>query len=212
MSTTIRQGESGLRPGILIVDDHIIVQEALTALLENVGFVVLSGASQGAEAIQMAADLRPRIAVIDLSKPHSSGINTAMGIRSSSPLTKMIVLADEDALQSAPAGLSGYITKQKACDLIGAIRQVERGGVYFSASFQSPRTEPDPRGRLTARERQVLQLIAEGRGNKEISTALHVAPATVLVHRAHLMQKLNAHNVAPLVRMAVQWGLVSVAP
>jgi DNA-binding NarL/FixJ family response regulator len=217
MSTTMRQGEPGLKPGILIVDDYLLIQESLTAFLEKAGFVVLSGASQGAEAIQMAAKLRPAIALVDLSKPLLSGINTAIGIHRSSPLTKMILLADEDAdaLQSAPAGMAGYITKRKVRDLLEAIRQIQRGYVYFSegftaASFQSTRTEPDPRRGLTAREWQILQLIAEGRGTREISTVLQMAPNTALAHRANLMQKLNVHNVAPLVRMAVRWGLVSV--
>jgi DNA-binding NarL/FixJ family response regulator len=204
------------RPGILIVDDYVLVQEALKALLEKAGFVVLCGASQGAEAIQMAAELRPTIALVDLSKPLLSGINTAIEIQCSSPLTKTILLGDEDALQSAPAGMAGYITKQKVFDLMEAIRQIQRGNVYFSAgftaaSFLSTSTEPDPRRGLTAREWQILQLIAEGRGTKDISTVLQMAPNTALAHRAHLMQKLKVHNVAPLVRLAVRWGLVSVA-
>jgi len=217
MSTIMKQGEPGLRLGILIVDDYVLVQESLTALLEKAGFLVLGGASQGAEAIQMAAELRPAIALLDLSKPLLSGINTAIGIHCSSPSTKRILLADEDALQSAPAGMSGYITKRTASDLVEAIRQVQRGNVYLSAgftpaSFQSAKTEADPRRGLTAREWQILQLIAEGRGTKEISNVLQMATNTALSHRANLMQKLEVHNVASLVRIAVRWGLVSCAP
>src|SRR5947209_12229675 len=150
MQTTTRQNEPGVRPGILIVDDYVLVQQSLTALLERAQLVVLGGASHGAEAIQMAAEIRPAIALLDLSKPLLSGINTAIGIHCSSPLTKRILLADEDALEAAPPGMAGYVTKRVASDLVDAVRQVQRGYVYLSAglsaaSFQSARAEPDPR-------------------------------------------------------------------
>src|ERR1041384_5018058 len=126
MPATTRQAEPNVKTGILIVDDYVIIQESVTALLEKSGFIVLGAASQGAEAIQMAAELRPAVALLDLSMPLLAGINTALGVQGSSPLTKRIMVADEATLPSAPAGMAGYITKRNASDLVEAIRQDER--------------------------------------------------------------------------------------
>ena len=187
-----------------------MVREAITALLERSGFAVLGSVSNGDEAVRMVEQTRPAVAIIDVSKPLVRGFQSATAIRRCSPLTKVFLLVDQETIKVSPTGMSGYVNKSAAADLVQALRHLQRSNIYFSeglsaASFTPPDAAADPRKGLTAREWQVLQLIVTGKSAKEISTSLQMAPNTVRSHRANLMQKLAVHDVASLVRLAVPW-------
>src|SRR2546423_13176819 len=127
MQTPARPGEIGVRPGILLVEDYVLVQEAMTALLEKSGFLVLAGVANGDEAIRMAEELRPAIAVIDVSLPLVRGIQTAIVIQRPSPLTKRVLLVDGETIRLSPRGMSAYVNKTAGTDLVQALRQLHRG-------------------------------------------------------------------------------------
>lgn len=205
-----RPGDSGVRPGILLVDDYVLVLEAMTAYLEASGFLVLGSAPNGDEAIRKAEELRPAVAVFDVSNPLVRGVQTALATHRCSPLTKRVLLVDEETIRVSPPGMSAYINKSAGADLVDALRHIHRGNPYFSEGLSAASLRPmevsgDPRRGLTAREWQILQLIAAGGSNKEISAELRMAPNTVRSHRANLMSKLAVHDVASLVRLAILW-------
>jgi two-component system response regulator NreC len=199
---------------ILLADDHVLVRESLKALLHALEWTVVAEASDGAEAVKLAEALHPHIAVMDVSMPAINGISAAAMIGKSSPGTKCILLTmhgeDEYVRQAAQAGVVGYVLKTRtADDLIEAIRAVERGARYLSPgisreAFQSVTQARISNNELTVRERQVLQLIAGGSSNKEIAGHLEITSRTVESHRAKIMEKLDIHEVAGLVRYAVR--------
>ena len=203
----------------LLADDHVLVRQSLKSLLEHEGIQVIAEASDGQVALQQAQSLQPDIAVMDISMPISNGLEAARGIRASCPKTKTILLTqheeDHYVSEAIDAGVKGYVLKSQAViDLMNAIRQVSRGEVYLSPGIsatlmdvyrsKSGRTK-DP---LTARERQVLQLIAEGRSTKDIACVLGISPKTAESHRTRLMRKLDIHETASLVLYAVRRGIV----
>jgi len=203
----------------LLADDHVLVRQSLKSLLEHEGIQVIAEASDGQVALQQAQSLQPDIAVMDISMPISNGLEAARGIRASCPKTKTILLTqheeDHYVSEAIDAGVKGYVLKSQAViDLMNAIRQVSRGEVYLSPGIsatlmdvyrsKSDRTK-DP---LTARERQVLQLIAEGRSTKDIACVLGISPKTAESHRTRLMRKLDIHETASLVLYAVRRGIV----
>jgi two-component system response regulator NreC len=203
---------------VLLADDHLIVREGLRALLERADFEVL-GASDGREAVELAEGQRPDIAVLDLAMPLLNGLDAARHIGQVSPQTGLIVLTMHAeapyVTEALRAGVRGYVLKSQAArDLVQAIEQVARGQTYLSPGVIGPLvqaylgktdTPPDP---LTLREREVLQLIAEGKTTKEIADMLGVSAKTAESHRARLMKKLHIHDTAGLVRYAVRRGLV----
>jgi len=203
----------------LLADDHVLVRQRLKSLLEHEGIQVIAEASDGQVALQQAQSLQPDIAVMDISMPISNGLEAARGIRASCPKTKTILLTqheeDHYVSEAIDAGVKGYVLKSQAViDLMNAIRQVSRGEVYLSPGIsatlmdvyrsKSDRTK-DP---LTARERQVLQLIAEGKSTKDIGCVLGISAKTAESHRTRLMRKLDIHETASLVLYAVRRGIV----
>jgi len=204
---------------IVLGDDHVLVRQGLRSLLEREKFQVLAEASDGQEVIRQVQALSPEIAIIDISMPILNGIDAARELVRSSPKTKTILLTQHEEEQyiheALQAGVRGYVLKsQVANDLIHAIQQVSRGGFYLSpgvsqAVVEAYRTRSEkPLDPLSGRERQVLQLIAEGKSTKDVACLLGISVKTAESHRSRLMQKLDIHETASLVRYAVRRGLV----
>ena len=204
---------------IVLADDHVLVRQGLKSLLEREKFQVVAEASDGQEAVRLTETHHPDICVIDISMPTLNGIDAARALVRSCPKTKCILLTqheeDQYIHEALEAGVKGYVLKnQVAGELIHAIQQVSRGEFYLSPGISRVVVEayrskserpPDP---LTARERQVLQLIAEGKSTKDAASLLSISVKTAESHRMRLMQKLNIHETATLVRYAVRRGLV----
>jgi len=203
---------------VVLADNHALVRQGLKALLEREGFQVAGEASDGQELLRLVANISPEIAILDISMPILNGIDAARELQKSSP-TKTILLTrhneDQYVTEALRAGVKGYVLKnQAATDLVHAIREVCRGGIYLSPSisgaivgaFLSKTDLPaDP---LTSRERQVLQLVGEGKSTKEVAALLGISIKTAESHRTRLMQKLDIHETASLVRYAIRRGLV----
>jgi two-component system response regulator NreC len=203
---------------ILLADDHVMVRQALRALLEQAGMVVVGEASDGQEALQEAHEQPPDIAVLDIGMPRLNGLETARRFREALPLTKIVLLTvhteDPYVLEAMQAGAVGYVLKTQATlDLVQAIRDVLQGQLYLSprvsravvtAYLTRSDLPPDP---LTSREREVLQRIAEGETTKEIAWRLGLSAKTVESHRSRLMRKLDIHETATLVHYAIRRGL-----
>jgi two-component system, NarL family, response regulator NreC len=204
---------------ILLADDHHIVRQALRSLLEAEGLRVAGEAADGPGAVEQARACRPDVAVLDLSMPRLTGIEAARQIRAAVPDAKLVLLTihreDHYVRAALRAGISGYVLKtQAAADLLRAIHEVATGGLYLSpgvsravvdAYLQRPDAPAEP---LTPRERQVLQLVAEGHTTKETARVLGMSVKTAEAHRTRLMEKLDIHDVAGLVRYAIRQGLV----
>lgn len=204
---------------VLLADDHALVRQGLKELLERQGFQVVCEASDGQETSRLAAKAQPDVAIIDISMPVLNGVDAAREVAKSSPKTKVILLTqhDEDqyVTEALRAGARGYVLKNQAADdLVHAIREVCRGSVYLSPSisrtvvdaFLSKTYEStDP---LSGRERQVLQLVGEGKSTKDIAAQLGISVKTAESHRARLMRKLDIHETASLVRYAIRRGLI----
>lgn len=204
---------------VLLADDHQIVRESLRALLEREGYKVVGEASNGQEAVKLAETLRPDVAVLDISMAVLNGLDAAMEIQKVSPRTKAIFLTvhDEDPylLNALRAGARGYVIKTHAAqELLQAIREATRGGVYLSpevsrAVVQAYQNKTElPSEPLSPRERQVLQLIAEGKSTKEAAQVLNISVKTAETHRTRIMEKLDIHETASLVRYAIRRGLL----
>ena len=204
---------------IVLADDHVLVRQGLKSLLEREGFQVVAEASDGQEALSHVESLQPDIAVMDISMPTLNGLNAAREISRASPKTKTILLTQHDESQyireALEAGVKGYVLKsQVASDLLLAIRQVSRGQVYLSPGVSSAVMEAynakseTSKNPLTPRERQVLQLIAEGKSTKDVASLLGISVKTAESHRTRLMQKLDIHETASLVLYAVRHGIV----
>ncbi|MHB8501738.1 MAG: response regulator [Candidatus Acidiferrales bacterium] len=204
---------------IVLADDHVLVRQGLKSLLEREGFQVVGEASDGQEALCQVESLHPDIAVMDISMPTLNGLNAAREMSRASPKTKTILLTQHDEGQyireALEAGVKGYVLKnQVASDLLLAIRQVSRGQVYLSPGVSSAVMEAylskseKSKNPLTLRERQVLQLIAEGKSTKDVASLLGISVKTAESHRTRLMQKLDIHETASLVLYAVRHGIV----
>ncbi|MGH9758674.1 MAG: response regulator [Candidatus Acidiferrales bacterium] len=204
---------------IILADDHALVRQGLKSLLEREGFQVVAEVADGHEALRQVRSLRPEIAILDISMPVLNGLDAAREITRALPDCKVILLTQHDEEQylsgALQAGVKGYVLKtQVASDLIHALRQVSRGGVYLSpgisaALVESFRSKSERSGdKLSPRERQVLQLIAEGKSTKDVATVLGITVKTAESHRTRLMQKLDIHDTATLVLYAVRHGIV----
>jgi len=197
---------------VLLADDHVLVRQGLKSLLEREGFQVVGDASDGQEALRLATSLQPDIAVMDISMPILNGLNTAREMSRSSPKIKTILLTQHEESQyvseAMEAGVKGYVLKnQVASDLLLAIRQVSRGQTYLSPGVSQAveayhSKSEKPRNLLTSRERQVLQLIAEGKSTKDVASLLGISVKTAESHRTRLMHKLDIHETASLVLYA----------
>ena len=204
---------------VVLADDHVLVRQGLKSMLEREGFQIVAEASDGQEALRYAQTLNPDIAVMDITMPILNGLDAARQMSISSPKVKIILLTQHDEEQylseALEAGVKGYVLKsQVASDLIQAMRKVSRGEVYLSpgvsgAVMEAYRSKSEkPRDALTTRERQVLQLIAEGKSTKDIASLLGISVKTAESHRTRLMQKLDIHETASLVLYAVRRGIV----
>ncbi len=225
-------GDAGIT--IVLADDHDILRDGLRALLEvSDDITVVGEARTGTEAVAEVERLRPKIVLMDISMPELDGVEASRRIRQRVPETRVLFLtmheADEYFFRALRAGASGYIIKRTAAsDLIAAVRAVARGESFLSPSVAhalvedysgrakrpdgAPKltgaTERDLYETLTSREREVLQLVAEGYTNLEVGRLLGVSVKTVQTHRAAVMDKLNLRDVTHLVRYAVRRGLV----
>jgi len=211
---------------VLLVDDHNIVRQGLKALLAGEGDITVIGEAQsGREAVQLGAQLRPEIVIMDLAMPLLNGWEATRQFLRAVPSAKVIVLStyntDDHVHQAIAAGAAAYLIKQTAAaDLVKAIREVRKGNAYFSPSIaqhlreetcRSLAGEPEkrtPQVELTVREAEVLQLIAEGFANKQIAGELGLSVKTVEKHRQQVMNKLNIHDTASLVRHAAAKGII----
>src|SRR5436305_2370456 len=200
---------------VLLVDDHSLVRRGFRRILEDEGMQILGEASNGIEAISMANQLRPKVVVMDLSMPELDGVQATKEIVKSQPATQVLILSmhsDDNYVRNAlDAGAKGYLLKSAIdVDLVGAIKAVSEGKRYIGSGLKYVAHEQeDELHRLTAREKQVLQLIAQGRSNKEIAALLELSVNTVSVHRANLMEALNLHRTAEMVVFAIRKGLVT---
>lgn len=203
---------------VVLADDHILVRQGVRALLEREGIVVVGEASDGQEAQRLVQLENPDAAVMDITMPLFNGLDAALSLSRTCPRTRLILLTRHSEQQyvaeALRCGVRGYVLKDQAAnDLVRAIREVCSGQVYLSpgvsrAVVDSYATPGQPKDTLSARERQVLQLIAEGKTTKDIAVLIHVSAKTVETHRARLMQKLGIHEIAGLVRYAIRKGLV----
>jgi DNA-binding NarL/FixJ family response regulator len=203
----------------LLADDHALIRQGLKTLLETRGFQVVGEASDGQEALRSAEKTQPDVAILDISMPVLNGVDATRELKKSSPNTKIILLTqhDEDqyVTEALHAGAKGYVLKSQAAeDLVHAIREVCRGSVYLSPSISRAVVDAylsrkyastDP---LSGRERQVLQLVGEGKSTKDIAVQLGISVKTAESHRARLMKKLDIHETASLVRYAIRRGLI----
>lgn len=210
---------------ILLADDHNVMRRGLRLLLERQpGFAVVAEASDGRQAVEQAEATKPDVAVLDIAMPNLSGIEAAQRIIDLMPQTALVVLsmhADEGyVLRALKAGVKGYLLKDSAeADLIDAIKAVHAGKAFFSPEISRMLVEDymreirarrveDSYDLLTSREREILQLLAEGKSNKDIASQLNLSLYTIETHRRNLQDKLNLHSFAELVLYAVRKGVI----
>jgi DNA-binding NarL/FixJ family response regulator len=210
---------------LLIADDHAIIRAGLRALLaREPGFEIVAEASDGREAIELAETQLPHVAILDISMPLLNGLEAARQISTKMHDIQLVMLTvhtDECYLLSAlKAGAQGYVLKSSAeFEIVDAVRAVSCGKAYFSPkvsqmladdymrSLKSKEVD-DAYEELTSRERQILQLLAEGKSNKDIANLLDLSPTTVMCHRQHVFQKLNFHTLADLILYAIRKGVI----
>lgn len=230
-TSTTRRGQrvadrSVPRIKILLADDHALVRHGVRSLLDKEpDMLVVGEAADGREAVAMAAALRPDVVVMDLAMPGLNGLEATRQILECTPAARILILSahsDEEYVARALAlGVAGYVLKQSSLEDLGAaIRAARAGGRWFSAELSQARgvavvgardgARPPsaPKARLTAREAEVLQLVAEGKANKQTATALGISIKTVEKHRQSLMTKLDIHDVAGLTRYAIAAGII----
>jgi DNA-binding NarL/FixJ family response regulator len=217
---------------ILLVDDHAVLRQGLCSLLKTKPDMEIVGeAENGRQAVQLVAKLVPDIVIMDIAMPQLNGLEATQQIIKASPLTKVLILSsygdDEYVHKLIEAGSVGYLIKQTAAnDLIKAIREAQKGNAYFSPpiakrlldryrdSFLKGGKPMNQKStvHLTSRELEVLQLVAEGKGNKQMASDLCISIKTIEKHRQQCMNKLNIHDVAGLTRYAMAQGIIETAP
>jgi DNA-binding NarL/FixJ family response regulator len=205
---------------ILLADDHAVVRQGFKAILgAQADMEIVGEAGNGREAVELAEKLRPDVAVMDVAMPELNGIEATRRMNEVAPRTRVLALSmHKDSVyvrEILRAGARGYLLKDQIdSDLLAAVRAIARGEGYLSPAVSDAvlndyrKHVSDPIDLLTSREREVLQMIAEGKTNKEIATVLALSVYTVDAHRGRIMEKLNLHSVNELVRFAVRNGLV----
>jgi DNA-binding NarL/FixJ family response regulator len=211
---------------VLLADDHAIVRQGLSALLKTDGhFEILGQARNGREAVLMAETLKPDVILMDIAMPILNGLEATRQILATNPVAKVVILSahsdDEYIDRMRQAGVVGFLEKQTSAEILAtALRQVAKGEIVFSPSItkrlRDERNKPRDRdgmlkkepNRLTSREAEVLQLVAEGSANKQVAAELGISIKTVEKHRQHLMDKLNIHDTAGLTRYAIAVGVI----
>jgi DNA-binding NarL/FixJ family response regulator len=211
---------------ILLADDHTVMRNGLRLLLERQpNLTVVAEAADGREAVAMAAAERPNVVIMDIAMPHLNGVEAARQIVNQAPETAVAILSmhsDESyVIRSLKAGARAYLLKDSAeADLLEAIQAISEGKSFFSPAVRRILKEDyvrqleemgadDSYELLTTREREVLQLVAEGKSNKEVANLLNLSLYTVETHRTHILQKLNLHSVPELILYAVRKGIIS---
>jgi DNA-binding NarL/FixJ family response regulator len=209
---------------VLLADDHALVRAGIRSLLSTMGGIEVVGeAGEGEEAVRLAGVLRPEVVLMDIAMPGLNGLDATARIVERQPGIRVIILSmhagEEYALGALRAGATGYVLKDAdLTELERAIAAVSRGETYLSPAVSTHviadyrrrvTAEPSPLERLSARQREVLTLIAEGHSTKEIASRLKLSVKTVETHRAQLMDRLDIHDVAGLVRFAIRVGLIS---
>ena len=211
---------------VLLAEDHTVVREGLRALLEKEADITVVGeAETGRQAVELALSLRPAVVVMDIAMPLLNGLEATRQVLHALPATKVLILSahgdDEYVQQVTAAGALGYLIKQSSARLLSrAIREVQKGNTFFSPSVAKRLQDqyenlPGLTGlsrksgaRLTSREVEIIQLIAEGKANKQVAAELGISHKTVEKHREHLMRKLNIHDTAGLTRYAIGAGII----
>lgn len=206
---------------IVVVDDHVILLQGVKKLLEGEkGWEVVGQATDGREGVELISKLKPDIAVVDITMPGLNGLDAARAIAKTSPGTRIILLTmhkeNPYVVEALDAGVRGYVIKtQTAGDLLRAVKEVLAKRVYLSPGIaeivvdayrHKGSAEADP---LTLREREVLQLIAEGQKTRQVAVSLGISVKTAESHRTRIMSKLDVHDTAGLVRYAIRRGLIS---
>ncbi len=206
-----------IKISVLLVDDHSLVRRGFRRILEDAPDITVVGeASDGAEAIRLAAQLRPRLIVMDCALPGMSGLDATRRILQKLPETAILMLSmhseDTWVQQALDAGARGYILKSAVdLELVTAIRRVVEGEIVLDPQISRATTLKGERNSgLTVRELEVLKLIVAGKSNKEIATDLDLSANTVAVHRANIMDALGIHKTAELVVYAIRSGLVNI--
>ncbi len=211
---------------ILLADDHTIVRQGLRKILEESrDWQVVGEAGNGREAVRLALELQPDVAILDIGMPLLNGIEAARQIARRLPDTRILILSmhSDEAyiIQALEAGAKGYLLKDTAdADLLGAVAAVMRGKSFFSPAVARVMLDDyvrrlrdrgivDRYDTLSEREREIFQLIAEGKTNKEIAEILGVSPSTIETHRGHIMEKLDVHSAVEMVLYAVRKGIIS---
>jgi DNA-binding NarL/FixJ family response regulator len=214
------------RRRVVLADDHAVMRQGLRALLERHDFAVVAEAADGPAAVAAARELRPDVAVLDVAMPGLSGVEAAREIARAAPATRVILLTalpgGDFVGPALRAGVRGFVMKLQGIEeLVRAIREVLAGGMYVSPGFSSavlaavrahggPPGPPGPPGpALSAREREVVRLVAEGHSTKQIAARLGISAKTVEFHRGRAMRKLALHDTAGLVRFAIREGLIT---
>src|ERR1700758_975650 len=207
------------RTRILLADDHAVVRQGFKMLLDaQPDMEIVGEASNGREAVESAETLRPDVVIMDVAMPELNGIEATRRLAASAPHTRVIALSmHKDSVyvrEILRAGARGYLLKDSGAeDLVSAIRAVAKGESYLSPAVSNAVLDDyrkhvtNPIDLLTSREREVLQMLAEGKTNKEMATILNLSVYTVDAHRGRIMEKLNVHSINELVRFAVRNGL-----
>src|SRR5882762_671668 len=208
---------------LVLADDHLVLRQALKALLERKGLEVVADEAYGKAAVEAVQRLSPDVAVLDVAMPVLNGVDAAREIARLAPACPVILLSGIDdtrfVREALKVGVRGFVQKSQGCDdLVHAIEEVRDGRLYVSpgasqaivdacAAAESGEGGGGPS--LTPRERQVLQLVGEGRSTKQIAEVLHISVKTAEFHRGRLMKKLNVHDTANLVRYAIREGWIT---
>lgn len=210
---------------VIIADDHAVIRDGLRSVFEKQPDIdVVGEASDGRQAVKLAAELHPAVAIVDITMPELNGIEAARLIREQSPFTQVVILSmcstAEHIFQARKAGALGYVLKESAAaEVATAVRAVQRGRRYYSAAIdentvasygmrrEAGKEEGSPLERLSGREREILQLVVEGKSSAEIAETLSLSRKTVESYRSRLMAKLGTPDVPALVKFAVRHGL-----